>query len=348
MSKINKKVIPIVHCFNNNYVIHASVAFYSMLEHSNIESYYLLYVLHTDITIENQKKLCDSILIYKNAEIIYINMENKFSDIFKNLKNKNYFTKDMFYKLVTPSLFQQYDKIIISDVDVVYLGNFEDQFNDFDINTDFYLAGCRCPSFEKGYEVISMYEKDFSSIEIKKIYSGISAGFLIFNLKKMRDDNIESMFIDCLIMNTNRLIQPEQDVINLVCYPKIKYLEYNTLVCTYWYDFVIANKVLYNDVFTEQVISHLLDNPIQLHYAAYPYKPWNYPGCTKSDYWFYYLLKTPFFYDHMNMLTEHIKKLENQLSSVENFYLFPLRKKIKITLKHFLKKFFPWALKKIK
>ncbi|QRZ21893.1 hypothetical protein H9L11_11915 [Vibrio sp. sp1] len=51
------QVIPIVHCFDNNYVIPAAVAFYSLLEKSDKNYKYQIYVLHEDITLLNQEKL---------------------------------------------------------------------------------------------------------------------------------------------------------------------------------------------------------------------------------------------------------------------------------------------------
>ena len=43
---MNKQEIPIMFCFDNNYVIPAAVAFYSMLENCNKNYFYRMYVLH--------------------------------------------------------------------------------------------------------------------------------------------------------------------------------------------------------------------------------------------------------------------------------------------------------------
>ena len=53
----NENIIPIMHSFDNNYVIPASVAFLSMLENADKNYFYKLYVLHSDITEKNQKEL---------------------------------------------------------------------------------------------------------------------------------------------------------------------------------------------------------------------------------------------------------------------------------------------------
>jgi len=330
-----QKTIPIVHCFDNNFVIPAAVAFYSMLEYSNKGTKYILYVLHTDITARNQEKLQETISDFNNAEIVFVNMENKFEDVFNQLKIKNHFSKEVIYKILTPSLFPQYDKLIISDVDVVYLANFEQQFFDFNTeHNDNYLAGFRGPAFKKESAInkfLSVYKNDFNNEEIEKLNSGVGGGFLICNLKKMRKDNIEEKFLECLTQNTNRLIQLEQDVINLVCYPQIEILRKNTLVCTYLYDLYKADEILFEDNYTEQDLKYVLDNPVQLHYAG-GLKPWKNPSCTKSEHWYYYLLKTPFFYEQMDKLESAL------LSAKQNFASLPLKRKIKLTLNHIAKK----------
>ena len=74
--------IPIMTCFNNNYVAPAGVCFYSLLENANPNFTYKIYVLHSDITDENQKLLKETISKFKNAELIFKNMQNRFGDIF--------------------------------------------------------------------------------------------------------------------------------------------------------------------------------------------------------------------------------------------------------------------------
>lgn len=66
--------IPVMHCFDDNYCLPASVAFYSMLEHASKDHAYDLYVLHTDISEENQYLLRKTIEKFKNAHLSFINM----------------------------------------------------------------------------------------------------------------------------------------------------------------------------------------------------------------------------------------------------------------------------------
>ena len=78
--------IPVLHFFNNKYVIPAAVSFYSMLENADKNYNYILYVGHSDITRENQEKLKKTIEYFSNAQLKFIDMNNKFDDLFRKTK----------------------------------------------------------------------------------------------------------------------------------------------------------------------------------------------------------------------------------------------------------------------
>lgn len=78
--------IPVVHFFNNNYVIPAAVSFYSMLENASKAHSYMLYVGHSDISRENQEKLRLLVQKFDNAKIVFLDMKNKFEDLFNKTK----------------------------------------------------------------------------------------------------------------------------------------------------------------------------------------------------------------------------------------------------------------------
>jgi len=178
-------IIPIMHCFDNNYVIPASVAFYSLLKNSDPQYLYDLYVLHTDITARNQAKLKRTIKAFKNARLEFIDMKDNFHDLWQMTKSKGHFSKEIFYKFIPASVFPNLDKIMIADVGVVYLNCVSKIFNGFDvINEDYYLAAFKGLVLKESCVHKSMisYAKNFNDEEISKLYTG--AGYYIFNLKK--------------------------------------------------------------------------------------------------------------------------------------------------------------------
>jgi lipopolysaccharide biosynthesis glycosyltransferase len=277
-------------CFNNQYAIPAAVAFRSLLENASKDYFYKLYVSHIDISVENQQKLKKIELEFaEHASLEFLQMQDCFEDLWKKTGTKGHYSKDVFYKLMVPSLFPQYEKIIISDVDVVFLGDVAPSYCSFDAAEDIYVAGVG--GVGKILHILDDYKKDFSSEEISKMV--INAGYMVCNLNKMRKDNLESSFLKCYEMNYWRILQLEQDVINLCCYPKIKFLPLKNMMCNYVYDLYHTDEDFNNDkTFSALELREAMESPILLHYPGHK-KPWK-EDCTKAEEWFRYVIKTPF------------------------------------------------------
>ena len=135
-----------------------------------------------------------------------------------------------------------------------------------------------------------------------------AGGYYIYNCKKMRKDEMENRFIEFAKENCKRIVQPEQDVINLCCCNKKKRLHPKALVCSYSYiDFKEDDDYKKDEYYSADVVKEALEQPIQLHYAT-PDKPWL-VSCPKQEVWFYYLSQTGvFFYDYINDIMPRSRK----------------------------------------
>ena len=91
--KKEKLNIPVMYCFDTNYVIPAAAAFYSCLEHANKKYDYTFYVLHSDITEEQQNGLRETISEFKNCVLKFINMNHRFDDIWDEIYRGDHFFK---------------------------------------------------------------------------------------------------------------------------------------------------------------------------------------------------------------------------------------------------------------
>ncbi len=304
MKKNNQKIIPIMFCFDKNYVIPASVAFYSLLEHADKTYYYKFYVLNSDISKEQQKKLKETLKEFeKNYDITYIDMKNKFEDVWENLKSKVHFSKEVLYKLLMSSIFPQYDKMIVTDVDVVFLDDISKSYFAFEPNEDYYVAGVKSIGVLKQFNTV--YDGKFSPEMVKKL-SNVCGGYLVFNLKKIREDNMEEKFVKFLKENVDNLIYLEQDVINACCYGKIKYLPLSYVTCTYmWTLYGSKEEMERDETYSYKELTYAMNHPIQLHYASTE-KPWKYVDCVKSEVWFSYIVKTAFLRDFLEQLPHMI------------------------------------------
>lgn len=312
---MNKQEIPLMFCFDNNYVIPAAVAFYSLLEHCNKDYYYKLYVLHTDISLENQEKLKENIKQFSSfSELIFVNMENRFEDLWKTIETKGHFSKEVMYKVLVASIFPQYDKIIVSDVDVVFLNDISQSYFDLDISEDYYLAGVKLIGKMQWY--MDRYLGTFTEEEVEKL-SGFCGGYIVFNLKKLRQDNMEKKFIKCFETEGYRINQMEQDVLNLCCYPKTKRLPLKYVACSYMWDEYKTDKDINTDtVYSKEEIKDAMNNTVQLHYAT-SRKPWKNVDCTKSEIWFEYLMKTNFVEEYFEKLPKNIVLPDERIKQIE-------------------------------
>lgn len=288
------KLIPIMLCFNDVYSIPGMVAIYSLLKFASSDYQYNIHVMHSDISHRHQRLLQQVVARYSNANLFFHNMENKFTDIWEKVGYQAYWSKEIFYKCITSSFFPQYDSIVITDVDVVFCRDFTSHWEKFQKEKDCYLAGYRCllKKSTTESEYAKMIYKDWDETERKKILTG--AGFWFQNLRLMRQDDIEKKMLDYIHVHIGILRQPEQQVINAVCYPKILLLPPEGMILGYDYQNYKTEIDFHNDkTYTAEEVKYALEHPIQLHYAG-GLKPWNAGFVSKSAVWWLELLKLGF------------------------------------------------------
>lgn len=305
-----KITIPIMFCYDKNYVIPAAVAFYSLMNNANKEYNYILYTLHSDITDEQQKKLIETVKMFHNCSLEFVNMNQRLDDFWKKNYKGDHFSKEVMYKLLAASIFPQYEKIIISDVDVVFLGDISSSYFSLDGNNKDYIAGVK--PIGKVQEYLKNYSPEWSEDEIVQL-GEICGGYIVMNLKKIREDNFEKVFIDSLEKNGYRLNQMEQDIFNITCHNRISHLSLNYVACSYLWDYFQKEDDFNNDInYSNLQIKSAMDNPIQLHYAT-SIKPWKNVDCTKSDIWYKYLAQTPFLAEFLHQLPDKIVVSEKNI-----------------------------------
>jgi len=325
---VKREIIPVMHCFDNNYAIPAAVSFYSMLQHADQAHEYRLYVLHSDITLQNRQKLAKLAADFPNASLEFIDMSNRFGGVWEKIYagNATHVTKECLYKLIAPSVFPQYDKLVITDVDVVFEGDISPGFFAFDPSDPVYIAGVKhiCPAGSFLENFYALYWRRFGKNALEKLE--ICGGFLVMNLRRLREDNMEKVFLRYLKKHAARFLQPEQDIFNFCLKSEnILKLPLNYVVCTYAYDIfgfesdALAEEKLKSEPpdphYTPEEIGGALRNPVQLHYAT-GNKPWNggsgnaSASTAKFGKWFAALRQTDFYADYVRMnQTEKYEKI---------------------------------------
>lgn len=288
------KTIPIFFTFDKYYVVAAEVAIYSMLKHASTQYEYRLYVLHTNIPVSAQKDLTALANRFKNASLEFIDTSS--FDVEKSiLQSKAHFSKEIYYKLIAAEIFPEYDRIICSDVDVVFLDDISESYFLYE-NEFFYFAGVGQILESNRMET---YKNKFSDKECDILEKEIAAGYLLMNLKAIREKHMQQKLTEFYKANYHRLCLPEQDCICLCCWPYTKYLPMKYVVCNYYYKVTKNNISFFSgcEEFQgnkEQAVSRFmatLENPVQLHYVGHR-KPWNSFFVPKQKIWLLHLFES--------------------------------------------------------
>ncbi|WP_158656905.1 glycosyltransferase family 8 protein [Helicobacter bizzozeronii] len=296
--------------FDSAYCLGAAVALYSLLEHAKkfdrkTPICYNLHCLIKNVSQEEQTKLKETIAPFaKHAQLFFHPIE----DLDQSLEG--YLTTCMaerygimiLYRLLLPSLFPQYDKILCVDVDTVFLGDINPAYFVLDDKPEYCLAMVSAQDMHLakygGYEAfINYYQQacqslgianDFNEQEWKRHYEGYLSGFMLVHLERWRAQNLEERCIDFLKKRGKALFVPEMGVINLLLYEQI--LELPQIYC--------ASFEYQSDLCATQEIT-------MLHY--YDPKPWDIEQgklldsyfCHRTSPWIQALLHTPFRFEFL-------------------------------------------------
>ncbi len=209
---------------NANWYHYLVVNLHSLLECTkNIKKIYLL--LETD-KIEDVPRLNKLIDKYP-VEFKLINFNNIFDTLVEkgNINRDTIYSNFCFARLALPTLVEE-DKVLYIDTDAIVVQDISKIWR-LDIS-NCYVAGC------KDYGVLT--DNTYERVGITGKY--INSGFVLFNLKKIREDNIQDKWFD--VINHNELKYPDQDALNQVC-------QHNELYIPSMYNFAwgVTKQVMY-------------------------------------------------------------------------------------------------------
>ena len=132
----------------------------------------------------------------------------------------------------------------------------------------------------------------YSEKEVLACKQGVLGGYLFANCKQMRKDNIEQKLLDFVKKKADSLIYPEEDTLNIICYPHIKTLPLRHMTGPWYWDIFGENfEKMKSRVYSSEEIAYAAKHPIEIHFCGV--KPHCNPKIYKSEIWFYYLAFTP-------------------------------------------------------
>ena len=263
-------IIPVFFTIDNAFAPYLSVALASAIENSDPSRRYRAIILHEDLTEETMDKL--SSLAKEHFEITFERIEGRL-DMIENkvghMLNCSHFTLTIYYRLLIPNMFPEYDKGIYIDSDVVVPGDLAELF-DQDIE-DNLIGACADTSVLEIPEFTTYMEEAVGVSRFEYVNSGV----LLMNLKALRECGFEQHFFRLLTTYSFDLVAPDQDYLNAICNGRIYYLS------PVW------------DAMPNENHS-ALDEPKLVHYNLF-YKPWRYDGIQYGDLFWKYAEQTPYY-----------------------------------------------------
>ena len=206
-------VIPVVFATDRNFVMPTCVTIHSLLTSSHRETEYAINVI-TDPDVTEQDKDLMRKQISEDSKISSINFV-AIGDIFAKGYEIRDISKACYSRLMIPWLLPQYDKVIYSDVDIIFKGDLSQLFEQNAQKEDFWVAGVNGEVWKKG--LIKKY--------LLKIGANpeeyINSGFLIINAKKQREEDLKEQYLE---FSKKKFLYQDQDIINLVCKSHIEHL----------------------------------------------------------------------------------------------------------------------------
>jgi UDP-glucose:(galactosyl)LPS alpha-1,2-glucosyltransferase len=302
------KIIPIVFASDENFIMQTGVCIYSLLLSCGQDVQYDIHIITT--SKEKFESFEGYVQLKKNPHcysLNFIEANNSFSDSYEVRD----ITKATYFRLLIPELLPKYDKIIYSDVDIIFKCSLNEIFDNIDLN-DYYVAGVRSYIEDK---VDYNYGKELGCMDSDYI----NAGFIILNCEKIREDQIDLKWLE---LSKRKFLYQDQDIINLSCDMR-KYIlpvKYNF---TQQYYKALTTHIFndYNNVCENELKEAMCDGVI--HYTGV--KPWN-SLCLGFEDWWYIYRQSPFF---------NINYYHDYVSSMVPMRKLSLKGRIKLFIKYF-------------
>ena len=264
----------------------------SILENSNNKRKYDIYILTSDISKENKKRIHE---IVKNKDNFSLN----FVDVLPFVKEKSFFVDqhisvETYYRLYIFDLFKTTSKVLYLDSDMVVN---EDIADLYDTNIeDYYLAAVKdidmAGSSKKNKEMLEYISKE---VGCKEDGSYFQAGVILFNLDSIRKKYKTEDLVELALQKNWRYW--DQDVLNYAFKEKVYYIPQSWNVLMNWQNGIYESRmnsikcapyVLYSEYMKAR------EKPKIVHYAGYQ-KPWEVTECDMAEYFWKYARKTLYY-----------------------------------------------------
>lgn len=283
---------------SDEYVPYLSVCLESLVQHSNKSQNYDIIIFERNISIDH-KQILQTQIKRDNISIRFINPMSIISQY--NLKFPPHYNLECYFRLTTPLILKNYNKIIFTDVDLIFQ---KDIAKLYEINLDKPLAACQdlvyCAFLDT--PTLNIFQYSTNELNLSNPYKYFNTGVMLINLKYFRDNNISQTLLAMANEKLYRIL--EQDILNKYFKENIKYIDdkWNFPTMNSNYSLFMNNlKAEYKDRYRDAS-----NFPYIIHWAGRD-KAWLSPEIDKACIWWSYARQSPFYETILSrMLKKHL------------------------------------------
>ncbi|HFP7754342.1 TPA: glycosyltransferase family 8 protein, partial [Campylobacter jejuni] len=302
---------PIIFSCDDNYLSYLAVLLYSIKVNSSKEYNYDICILYDCLNQSKMQKVINFIQDI-NISVRFVNI----TPYIHHAKKQVYFhiaahfKESTYYRFFIPSIFENYEKVVYLDCDMLVLRDLKDLLL---VNFNTSIAACReFIVILRTINKIDSYYIDFlrNKKPFKNIYNYIQCGVLIYNIHKCIKNGFTQRCLDTLKYLEHPPIV-DQDVINSAFEGDISFIDSRwnfawNLPIKHPNFFDLLPNELVNDILK------MINDPYVIHYNDV-FKPWNSPHLHNAHLWWHYARQTPFYEE---ILFKSIT--QNNLSIIQN------------------------------
>lgn len=252
---------------DENYAPLLGVTLFSILENNKKDFNEInVYILDGGISQKNKRKiksLCEDFNI--NTDLSFIKYDN-LEDIL-GIKIKATIPLSSYARLFAASLLPtSIDKIIYLDSDALVVDSLKE------------LWDCDISEYEFGAVLDIGPKYNNLLLDLPEDWEQYNAGFLLINLKKWREEDLEEKFLNMILEKKGKVFNNDQGILNVVCKNKIFTLKPHYNIRSPFFE-VGYEKVLQwygvDKYYSKELIEDALKNPIFIHLTQFVNgRPW--------------------------------------------------------------------------
>ena len=306
-----KNRIPIVFTFDENLLTPACVCISSLLRSADADTLYDIFILHSEKCDFTQTPLVEYPSIFSNCKITFRTVYSEFISAFE-IRG---ITTTAYYRLLIPEIIPEYDKVLYSDVDVIFREDMAKYYNT-DIS-GYYMAGVDNGSALR--PKVQKYIKEKLGVDHK--YGHFYSGNLVINSALILKDNLIPRFRELAERNFH---QQDMDIINIACYGKIKPLSPAFCLTNFLTELIVKRRKEMLNFFSAEEIYQALNKGIVHYNGPKPWKEW----CVNFDIWWEAYRNSPVYDEQL-----YFNFFNNKQGELDKL---PLMKRVKILLRYFV------------